>query len=298
MVRCSLMSAYTYKNLVLDKPRALQKSVLINAMRFIALSAVGAAMLYAASLDNPWLIRAGFVALGAVMFALTPVFVHKTMREQLWSQLHKQFADNNNLKFYTSRLPFSQRSHLFDRGTNRQLCDVVVIQKQPSTWLGSYRFDEDAGEARATLTVHVAAIHLQTPLPHVVFDAGRRVRRQLLFGTESEVALPEPVPHYSRIYADAHFHGYVQQLLSPGVRRQLRRLRGQYDIEIVGDDLLLLRNMPPKPSAEQLQAEIESLGALRKELAKIAKKYPPTRVPETSPFKAKKDSWDEMVPYQ
>ncbi|MBO3665146.1 hypothetical protein [Microbacterium stercoris] len=138
---------------------------------------------------------------------------------------------------------------VFTRGSSRRATDIVRGEQPRFVEFGNHQYTTGSGEDRTTHNWGYVAIHLGTPLPHIVLDA---LGNNGLFGS----SLPASFDKQQRLSLegdfDQHFALYCPQgyerdalfLFTPDVMARFIDRVGQLDVEIVDDWMFLYTRRP------------------------------------------------------
>ncbi|OCG75957.1 hypothetical protein [Microbacterium sediminis] len=155
-----------------------------------------------------------------------------------------RFARANGMSFLPQaedpRLP----GMIFNRGSDRRAHLRVRGQRPRFVEFANYRYTTGSGKEQTTHRWGYVAIHLDTPLPHIVLDA---LGNNSVFGTNLPITFDKDQRLSLEGDFDQHFALYCPQgyerdalyLFTPDIMARFIDHVGQLDVEIVDDWLFL-----------------------------------------------------------
>lgn len=155
-----------------------------------------------------------------------------------------RFARANGMHFLPDTADPKLPGMIFNRGSKRQALLRVRGERPRFVEFANYRYTTGSGKEQTTHRWGYVAIHLDTPLPHIVLDA---LGNNSVFGSN----LPTTFDRGQRLSLegdfDQHFALYCPQgyerdalyLFTPDIMARFIDHVGQLDVEIVDDWLFL-----------------------------------------------------------
>lgn len=201
---------------------------------------------------------AGAAGIVPVLFAGAPVVVTlliagvlvavlggagRTRQAATWYRLDR-FARANGMTFEPQHPNPPLPGMIFSRGSSRLATNLVRGEQPRFVEFANYRYTTGSGKNRQTHTWGYVAVHLSTPLPHIVLDA---VGNNGLFGSNLPVSfeggqhlsLEGDFDRYFRLYCPAGYETDALYLFTPDIMARFIDHAAQMDVEIVDDWLFL-----------------------------------------------------------
>ncbi|KAA9089232.1 hypothetical protein [Microbacterium radiodurans] len=177
------------------------------------------------------------VALGA----LIPLLVRRSRAAQaaLWYRLDR-FARANGMSFEPQRPDPPLPGMIFSQGSGRMASNLVRGDQPRFVEFANYRYTTGSGKHQQTHTWGYIAVHLSTPLPHIVLDA---LGNNGLFGSNLPVAfdrdqhlsLEGDFDRYFRLSCPRGYETDALYLFTPDIMARFVDNAAALDVEIVDD---------------------------------------------------------------
>ncbi|MDD7960827.1 hypothetical protein [Microbacterium thalli] len=172
---------------------------------------------------------------------LIPFFVRRQRAAQaaVWYRLDR-FARANGMTFEPQRPQPPLPGMIFAQGSSRMASNLVRGDRPRFVEFGNYRYTTGSGKNQQTHTWGYVAVHLSTPLPHIVLDA---VGNNGLFGSNLPVAfdrdqhlsLEGDFDRYFRLYCPRGYERDALYLFTPDIMARFVDNAAALDVEIVDD---------------------------------------------------------------
>lgn len=183
--------------------------------------------------------------IGAIL-ALYRIYVYARQQEAALSQ----FALVNNIAYKKSVAPHLS-GFMFQQGDDRKITASLTIptESQPIE-VGNYQYATGSGKNRVIHTLGYMHLKLPRKVPHMVLDAtsndfmGRFSNLPALFKKDQELQLEGDFNNYFTLYAPKQYERDALYVFTPDVMRALVDLAGDYDVELVDDDIFLYSARP------------------------------------------------------
>lgn len=173
--------------------------------------------------------------------ALIPFFVRRQRAAQgaVWYRLDR-FARANGMSFEPQRPQPPLPGMIFSQGSSRMASNLVRGDRPRFVEFANYRYTTGSGKNQQTHTWGYVAVHLSTPLPHIVLDA---VGNNGLFGSNLPVAfdrdqhlsLEGDFDRYFRLYCPRGYERDALYLFTPDIMARFVDNAAALDVEIVDD---------------------------------------------------------------
>ncbi|QLD11956.1 hypothetical protein [Microbacterium oleivorans] len=173
--------------------------------------------------------------------ALIPFFVRRqrTAQAAAWYRLDR-FAQANGMSFEPQRPNPPLPGMIFSQGSSRMASNLVRGDRPRFVEFANYRYTTGSGKNQQTHTWGYVAVHLSTPLPHIVLDA---VGNNGLFGSNLPVAfdrdqhlsLEGDFDRYFRLYCPRGYERDALYLFTPDIMARFVDNAAALDVEIVDD---------------------------------------------------------------
>ena len=182
-----------------------------------------------------------------IMFIGIPVFVIVGMirggGRAMDYRLHR-FAQANGMSYVPESSDPKLPGMIFGRGNSRRASYRVRGTRPRFVEFGNYSYTTGSGKNKTTHRWGYVAIHLDTPLPHIVLDA---VGNNSVFGSNLPTAFDRDQRLSLEGDFDEHFALYCPQgyerdalyLFTPDIMARFMDNAAQLDVEIVDDWLFL-----------------------------------------------------------
>ena len=172
---------------------------------------------------------------------LIPFFVRRQRAAQaaVWYRLDR-FAQANGMSFEPQRPQPPLPGMIFSQGSGRMASNLVRGDRPRFVEFANYRYTTGSGKNQQTHTWGYVAVHLSTPLPHIVLDA---VGNNGLFGSNLPVAfdrdqhlsLEGDFDRYFRLYCPSGYERDALYLFTPDIMARFVDNAAALDVEIVDD---------------------------------------------------------------
>ncbi|QCR41722.1 hypothetical protein C1N74_15640 [Microbacterium sp. SGAir0570] len=173
--------------------------------------------------------------------ALIPFFVRRQRAAQaaVWYRLDG-FARANGMSFEPQRPQPPLPGMIFSQGSGRMASNLVRGDQPRFVEFANYRYTTGSGKNQQTHTWGYVAVHLSTPLPHIVLDA---LGNNGLFGSNLPVAfdrdqhlsLEGDFDRYFRLYCPRGYERDALYLFTPDIMARFVDNAAALDVEIVDD---------------------------------------------------------------
>lgn len=173
--------------------------------------------------------------------ALIPFFVRRQRAAQaaVWYRLDR-FARANGMGFEPQRPQPPLPGMIFSQGSGRMASNLVRGEQPRFVEFANYRYTTGSGKNQQTHTWGYVAVHLSTPLPHIVLDA---LGNNGLFGSNLPVAfdrdqhlsLEGDFDRYFRLYCPRGYERDALYLFTPDIMARFVDNAAALDVEIVDD---------------------------------------------------------------
>ncbi|MBY0688282.1 DUF3137 domain-containing protein [Microbacterium marinilacus] len=138
---------------------------------------------------------------------------------------------------------------IFDRGSSRLATDLLRGEQPRFAEFANYQYTTGSGKNQTTHRWGYVAIHLDTPLPHIVLDA---VGNNGLFGSnlpasfskQQRLSLEGDFDQYFTLYCPQGYEADALYLFTPDIMVRFMDNLAQLDVEIVDDWLFLYAGRP------------------------------------------------------
>lgn len=177
----------------------------------------------------------------SALAALIPFFVRRQRAAQaaVWYRLDR-FARANGMSFEPQRPQPPLPGMIFSQGSSRMASNLVRGDRPRFVEFANYRYTTGSGKNQQTHTWGYVAVHLSTPLPHIVLDA---VGNNGLFGSNLPVAfdrdqhlsLEGDFDRYFRLYCPRGYERDALYLFTPDIMARFVDNAAALDVEIVDD---------------------------------------------------------------
>lgn len=186
------------------------------------------------------------VAVGLLVFFLVRANVGsaKERRYRL-----DRFARANALTYLPSLPEPKLPGMIFDRGGSRRATDLLRGEQPRFVEFANYQYTTGSGKEQTTHRWGYVAIHIGTPLPHIVLDA---VGNNSVFGSNlpaqfaraQRLSLEGDFDRYFTLYCPQGYERDALYLFTPDIMARFMDNVAQLDVEIVDDWLFLYTGRP------------------------------------------------------
>lgn len=173
--------------------------------------------------------------------ALIPFFVRRQRAAQaaVWYRLDR-FARANGMSFEPQRPQPPLPGMIFSQGSGRMASNLVRGDQPRFVEFANYRYTTGSGKNQQTHTWGYVAVHLSTPLPHIVLDA---LGNNGLFGSnlpvtfdrDQHLSLEGDFDRYFRLYCPRGYERDALYLFTPDIMARFVDNAAALDVEIVDD---------------------------------------------------------------
>lgn len=182
---------------------------------------------------------------GVIIVAVAAVLVSVGVRaggrteSATWLRLDR-FARANGMTFEPRRADPPLPGMIFSQGDSRVASNLVRGTQPRFVEFANYRYTTGSGKNRSTHTWGYVAVHLSTPLPHIVLDAvgnngvfGSNL--PVWFGRDQHLSLEGDFDRYFRLYCPAGYERDALYLFTPDIMARFVDHAAALDVEIVDD---------------------------------------------------------------
>ncbi|WP_424448338.1 hypothetical protein [Microbacterium arborescens] len=173
--------------------------------------------------------------------ALIPFFGRRQRAAQaaVWYRLDR-FARANGMSFEPQRPQPPLPGMIFSQGSGRMASNLVRGDQPRFVEFANYRYTTGSGKNQQTHTWGYVAVHLSTPLPHIVLDA---LGNNGLFGSnlpvtfdrDQHLSLEGDFDRYFRLYCPRGYERDALYLFTPDIMARFVDNAAALDVEIVDD---------------------------------------------------------------
>ncbi|RKE64722.1 hypothetical protein [Microbacterium sp. AG238] len=173
--------------------------------------------------------------------ALIPFFIRRQRAAQaaVWYRLDR-FARANGMSFEPQRPQPRLPGMIFSQGSGRMASNLVRGDQPHFVEFANYRYTTGSGKNQQTHTWGYVAVHLSTPLPHIVLDA---LGNNGLFGSnlpvtfdrDQHLSLEGDFDRYFRLYCPRGYERDALYLFTPDIMARFVDNAAALDVEIVDD---------------------------------------------------------------
>jgi hypothetical protein len=173
--------------------------------------------------------------------ALIPFFIRRQRAAQaaVWYRLDR-FARANGMSFEPQRPQPPLPGMIFSQGSGRMASNLVRGDQPRFVEFANYRYTTGSGKNQQTHTWGYVAVHLSTPLPHIVLDA---LGNNGLFGSnlpvtfdrDQHLSLEGDFDRYFRLYCPRGYERDALYLFTPDIMARFVDNAAALDVEIVDD---------------------------------------------------------------
>lgn len=183
------------------------------------------------------------IVLVTVGVIATLIFSTTGSRAVRWYRLDR-FAQANGMQWF----PLSNNPPLpgmiFSRGSSRRATDILRGDKPRFVEFGNYQYTTGSGKNQTTHKWGYVAVHLSTPLPHIVLDAlsnnglfGSNL--PVSFGKDQRLSLEGDFDRYFSLYCPRGYETDALYLFTPDIMARFIDNAAALDVEIVDDWMFL-----------------------------------------------------------
>ncbi len=179
------------------------------------------------------------IAAGIVVLVVFGVRRGGRLRAATWLRLDR-FARANGMTFEPSLADPPLPGMIFSIGDSRRASNLVRGTRPRFVEFANYRYTTGSGKNRSTHTWGYVAVHLSTPLPHIVLDAvgnngllGSNL--PVWFSRDQHLSLEGDFDRYFRLSCPAGYERDALYLFTPDIMARFVDHAAALDVEIVDD---------------------------------------------------------------
>ncbi|MEL5991168.1 hypothetical protein ACOKGD_01035 [Microbacterium phosphatis] len=179
------------------------------------------------------------VAIGAVILAVVSARRSRERRYRL-----ARFAAANGMQYLPALASPQLPGMVFGRGSSRQAHDLVRGTRPRFVEFANYQYTTGSGKNRTTHRWGYIAVHLDTPLPHIVLDAlgnnGLGLSNlPITLARGQRLSLEGDFDSHFALYCPEGYEQDALYLFTPDIMARFIDSAGELDVEIVDDWLFL-----------------------------------------------------------
>lgn len=178
-------------------------------------------------------------AVGVGLYFLVRLLVRGPNLERWWRLNH--FAQANGMTWFPVSTNPPLPGMIFSQGSARTTTDIVRGEKPRLVEFGNHSFVTGSGKNKTTHRWGYVAVHLSTPLPHIVLDAeGNNLglfgsNLPTRFNKEQRLSLEGDFDRYFSLYCPRGYEADALYLFTPDIMARFVDKAAALDVEIVDD---------------------------------------------------------------
>ncbi len=184
-----------------------------------------------------------FVAVIAGFVVFLAIRLFRGGSGERWYRLDR-FAQANGMTWHAEALAPPLPGMIFGLGHSRRASDVLRGSDPRFVEFANYRYTTGSGKNQTTHQWGYVAVHLSTPLPHIVLDA---LGNNALFGSnlpasfdkEQHLSLEGDFDRFFSLYCPRGYESDALYLFTPDIMARFIDNAAALDVEIVDDWLFL-----------------------------------------------------------
>ncbi|HEY1063941.1 MAG TPA: hypothetical protein VGE30_01450, partial [Candidatus Saccharimonadales bacterium] len=222
-----------------------------------------------------------FGVLGGCVWAFYKIYEQNRRQHEALSR----FALANNISYDTNVFP-GLAGLMFQEGGDRLIRSRLIIPTDAHpVEIGNYQYTTGSGKSETTHDLGYMRLKLPRRVPHMVLDAkannfmSRFSNLPAAFDKRQVLELEGDFNNYFTLYAPEQYERDALYVFTPDVMQALVDLAGNYDVELVDDDLFVYSSQPfvlARP--ETLQALLTLASRLSPEFTSQTDRYADERI--------------------
>lgn len=224
--------------------------------------------------------RFGMVAgivLSVAVLIMAGVFLQVFFRRRTVAKLYR-FARANGLTFTLDKEVPTYGGTVFKQGTERLVTEALSLED--SIEVGNYQYVVGEGRDRHTYRYGYARVQLSRSVPHMLLDgqrnniAGVFARLPVRPKVSQKLQLEGDFSEHFTLYALKKYRQDALYIFTPDVMATLIDEAGEFDVEIIGNELFVYSVRPLKlTSAKRLQAILKAAARVGAQVEEQARHY-------------------------
>lgn len=198
-----------------------------------------------------------YIALSTLMVVVIPLvffgviwgFYRIYQQNRLKREALTQFAATNGLTFEQNVAP-DQAGFMFHHGSDRLIESRLIIPTDGHpVEIGNYQYETGSGKSRTTHDLGYMRLKLPRRVPHMVLDAKANnfmafSNLPAVFDKRQVLELEGDFNKYFTLYVPKQYERDALYVFTPDVMLILVELAGNYDVELVDDELYVYSSVP------------------------------------------------------